>query len=358
MGYQLVPYLLSVGVRGNATEQRLIGDLDTKGASLHNAVAKIAAASRERHFTDPGNAARRLELSALHRGEQTVFIEWNPGRSGIESSIRRHDGTVLPRSVKDTEFVPVRHVIFSPANSSYALLFAERVGTTGAMTMSSKLLKDTFGKYYPDLRLDIEPAVTTAVLQKMIEDQPIKTLIFTRPRPGDVSGRFAKVAGESVELEVRMRPARRRWWNLKGLPTEGESQQVTAASLLGVLAPQLRPDLNEQDAVNSLLEDGWEPSLQVKFKGGAQRQVNMATAHSTTMSFPIIPEEEDQGPERPTDEQFRDACASVLQLFIGQYSLDERSPASCRWAEAEWQDEGDAWEVQWDEPDAPQPAPA
>src|SRR4051812_27092391 len=122
MAYQLVPYLMSVSVRGKSDELRPIWDLDAKKTSLHDTLTKIALASRGRHFIDPNDPARKLELSSLRIGDETIFTEWHPGRSGIESSIRRQDGSVVPRTALDTEFVPVRHVIFSPPGGFFAIL--------------------------------------------------------------------------------------------------------------------------------------------------------------------------------------------------------------------------------------------
>lgn len=345
--YQIVPYLLSVGVKGSSTETRPIWDINGKQATLLDAVAKTVAASRGRQFPDQTTPERKLEVAALQVGDHALYMRWQPGRSGIESEIRRPDGETVSRSTKDTEYVPVRHVLICPPGSAFALLFAERVGQVGAVTMTTRLLQGTFQKYNGDLRLRAAPAVTSEVMHKMIADQPIKGLVFKRPRTGDAEGHMINVSGEPVHFRVELSPRRRHFWKIDKLPKETASQEVTTASLLGVLAPVLRPGVDHEQAVASLLEEGWQSALSVKFPNGSQREVNMTESHATTMSFPIVDSADDIG-ERPTDEQFRQACEDALGLFEGQYGIGSDAPKLCQWTDDEWQDPGTPWEVQWE----------
>jgi hypothetical protein len=345
--YQLVPYLISAAVRNNPTELRPIWDLDAKESSLHAAVSKISSGSRGKEFTDPDTATRKLELVSLRRGTDAIFSCWQPGRSGIEGTLRKPGGQVIARATTDTEFTPLRQVAFFGRGSFHAILLAERVGTAGAISLVSRLLRRTFAAKHPDLRMDIHPAITHEVLDKMVKEEPIKSLVFTRPRSNDPTGQGMLIHGQSVDIEVRMRASRRHSWTWESLPKNSEGV-VTKESLLGIVAPFLREGENESTAIAALLDERWDASVGVKFKNGAQRQVNVGSGHATTMSFPIIPPDADTGLIRPTDDQFRQACVDTLALFEGQYGIDTSVAVRCQWDAGEWDDPDDPWEVTWE----------
>jgi hypothetical protein len=291
-------------------------------------------------------------VTKLSRGAKIVFVELTPGRSGVQSKIRKKDGTDFDRDVEDTEFTPLRHLMYAPPGGHHIILLAERVGTAGALTMSSRLVKGTFDKYYPDLRLSISPAMREDLLRKATDDHPVKALVFKRPRPIDPGGKLIEVASESVEVEVRLTPRRRRYWLSKALPKGPGDERPTRESMLGILAPIVHPEMSEQAAVQSLLDEGWHSSLSVKMPGGTQRLVDVHASKAVTMSFPILSEaDETIDAGRPDDEQFRTACADTLLLLEGQFNVTASSAGDCKWSESPWEDEpGAEWEVVWDDP--------
>jgi hypothetical protein len=348
--YQLVPYLLTVTVRKSPDDIRPLADLDGKGTSLSDVVCKTMLAAKGRLFQDE-HPHRWLSVTALHRADPGVFIELTPGRSGVQSSIVKTDGRQLDREFQDTEFTPVRLFMYCPSTGHHAILLAERVGSTGAMTMFADLLKQNFKPRFPSLMLKIRPAMTEDVIRKATEGQPIKALVFTRPRPIDSDGKLIEVAGESVKIEVRMRPRRNRKWLAAMLPKNSD-QQLTRESLLGVLAPVIHREQSEDAALASLLEEGWQASIQIKIPGGTERLVNVGSSRAITMSFPIVPQgsgsEDSSG--RPTNEQFRATCLDTLRLLQGQYSIDSITNQDCRWPMTQWTGTPDEqpWEVYWD----------
>jgi hypothetical protein len=346
--YQLVPYLVAVTIRTSPSDVRPIEDVDARGTTLVDAIAKVLSAARGQLFQDPDDEHRRLGVTSLHKGARALFVELTPGRSGVRSSILKADGTQVDRDVDDTELTPVRHLFYAPAGGHHILMFAERVGQAGAVTISTRLLQQTFEKYMPDLRLEVKPAMTEDVLRRMTADQPVKAIVFKRPRPADPGGKLIEVAGKSVEVEVRMKPRRRHYWSIQQLP--GVDGAPTTEGLLGVLAPVLNADKDRTDAVNSLLDDGWESSLAMRMPGGTQRLVNVGSSRSITMSFPINPEDDGDEPlERPNEELFRRACTDTLAMLEGQYNVRANAAEDCLWPADEWNDSStDLWEVRWD----------
>lgn len=354
--YQLVPYLLKVNVRGKPLETRPINDLDGSGATLSEAVLRIFDGLRGRELVDPADDNRKLRLNVLRGGDRTAFIELGPGRSGIVSRLERapaDDGgspEIINRTRRDTEYIPVRHAFYYPAGSHYATLLAERVGVSGAVTFLAQVLRKTFNAYYPDLVLDIVPAVTGEVMRKMAEGRPVKSLVFTRPRPSDTSGKMLMVAGEAVEVEVRVKTPRRRRWGWKALSTT--AGEVTRDSLLGLLAPALGSEASDGE-VQRLLDENWQAAIELTLPNGAVRTVNVASSDAVTMSFPIperIPSD-----DRPDELDFTAACHETLKLFDGQFGLHAQSIGGYRWDDAEWTPAADdkRWKVAWDEPGQP-----
>ncbi|MET8846628.1 hypothetical protein [Amycolatopsis sp. NPDC004625] len=349
--YQLVPYLMSVAVHGSPTDIRPTKDIDGNGFHVLDALAKIFAASRGILFRDPDDQNRHLIISKLHRGKEAIFVEIQPGRSGIKSEIRKADGTRMSRDEVDTEFTPVRHCYYCPPGGHHVIVIAERVGLAGATTMSYTLLSKTFEKYFDGLKLNNLPAMTEDLLRKSVEEQPVKALVFKRPRAGEGSDKLIMVSNESVEVEVRLTPRRRKFWTSKSLP-QGTEDRPTRESLLGVLVPVLKPGVQEDDAVKALLDEGWESSLAVKMPGGTQRLVNVHSSRAVSMSFPIVSETDDGATaSRPSDDEFKAGCVEILELLSGQYGLTDRSAGQCKWDTHEWNDaSAEPWEVVWDEP--------
>ena len=131
--YQLVPYLVSVRPRGYESDVRPLFDVDAQGTALIDVISKIFSSARGRTFVDPRDTSKALEIARLQRGDRALFVELQPGRAGVSSLVRKQDGTSFEREVRDTEFTPIRHVYFFPSGGSYALLFAERIGQSGAL---------------------------------------------------------------------------------------------------------------------------------------------------------------------------------------------------------------------------------
>ena len=340
--YQIVPYVINVQVRGNATELRPLWDLDARGATMQSAIRGIASAARGRNFVDPSDDRRRLQVKSVKCGAGTVFVEWEPGRAGIESNIHREDGSSVPRRAADTEYIPVRHLFFLPPGGYNGFLLAERVGVHGAVTMAATLLRASFNARHDTLRLVVQPAMTAEVLKRQIDQQPVKALVFKRPRENDPTGRNMLVAGQSVSVEIRMRPGRNKFWRRDQLlDNEG--------TLLGVLNPVLQADVQSGPSIEQLIGDGWEASYEVIMPNRTTRLVSVAQTRSTTMSFPILPPDKDEGLRRPSDDEFREGCASVISVFAGGHGPAAESASNCRWEAAEWAlgPDDEPWKVVW-----------
>ncbi len=343
--YQLVPYLMQVHVRGKPSETRVISDIDGNQLALADVLARVLDAMRGVEFTDPDDANRKLQLTRLSRGSRTIFAEFSPGRSGIASSIVQ-DGSTFTRTVKGTEYVPVRHVFFFPQGSHAAVMLAERVGVSGAVTMASQALTRTFATYMSQLLLTIGPAVTAEVMRKLTAGRDVKSLVFTRPNPRDANGKVMHIAGEQVAMEVRFKAPRRRRWGYDALPKE--NGEVTRDSLLGLLAPHVAAAGVGAD-VSHLREEGWTAAMEVRLPNNTTRTIDVAASTATTMSFPIGDEDSGAVDDRPTDDEFKAACVATLSVFGDQYGIDSGVASQCQWSAEEWYSPDERWKVPWDE---------
>lgn len=352
--YQLVPYLLSVHVAGKPTETRPIDNLDGKGRTLQDAVLRIFDGLRGRgELVDPGNPDRKLRLVRLSNGDSCVLVELKPGRSGIASDIEQaHDGNGAPpapirRTRRDTEYIPVRHAFYFPAGSHHAILLAERAGVSGAITFLSELLRKTFRGYFGDLILEVNPAVTGEVMRSLTTGRPVKSLVFTRPTPQDTTGKTMFVAGESYELEVRLKTPRRRSWGWDTLPKR--DNEVSRESLLGALSVALGGG-GTDDEIRELLDHEWSAATEVKLASGTTRTVDVASSRAVTMTFPI--EEQSATDDRPTEADFVSACEATLEVAAGQYGMTPDRIKRYAWSDQNWElpDGQQRWKVIWDEP--------
>ncbi len=344
--YQLVPYLLQVHVRGKPSETRPVDNIDAKGTTLLDVLARSADALRGKTLLDPEDSNRKLRLTRVRTGDRMLFIEFEPGRAGLKSTIE--GDTIFKRKEGDTEYTPLRYAIYFPSGSHAAILLAERAGQASCVTMASRFLISNFGTMLGDLILTVNAAVTGDVMNQMTRERPIKSLVFTRPVGRDVSAKLMHEAGVTVPMEIRFRAPRRRSWRWNELPADA-SGDITAESLLGILAPEIGE--TGDGAASRLLDQGWDVATEVKFANGATRTVNVTSHSSITMSFPI--HDPDQNPDagQPDDDEFRQACVRTYELFKDQYGIRGDVGIHVVWDDEEWTAPAgmSAWKVVWDE---------
>lgn len=352
--YQIVPYLVHAHVRGKPNETRPVDDLDARGAQLQDVILRIFDGVRSRgELVDPKNAERKLRVQRLSSGASCVLVELEPGRSGISSQIEKPPAkksgvataTTITRDRADTEYIPARHAFYFAPGSHQAILLAERVGVSGAITFINELISKTAAKYYPDLVFLLRPAMTGEVMRELTKDAPVKTLVFTRPRPTDTTGATMMIGGEQFDVEVRLKAPRRQKFQRKAL--RGKSGEVDRDSLVGILSTVLA---NQGDAiaVQRLLDANWSAATEVTLPNGAVRTIDVSSSDAVTMSFPI--EESHPSGDRPSDEDFAASCVKTLEVFEGSYGVNPTRVQAWKWQDDEWEPKAGekGWEVVWE----------
>ena len=169
--------------------------------------------------------------------------------------------------------------------------------------------------------------MTERLLAQLDEQRPVRGLVFKRPWSGDASGRSIEFSGERFRTDIRLSPPRNTRWKLGSFRRPGEDS-LGAEDLLGYIAPVLRPGLDRDEAVGTLLDEAWEASAEIKMPGGTRRLINVGERQAHTMSFPIGDAEgEGDVRERPTDDEIAQAVREAIDFFTGQYTIDAASSA-------------------------------
>lgn len=351
--YQLVPYLISVHVKGKPTETRALDDLFAGGERLEDELASLLAAHQGLLLVEPvPKDPLRLRIDATGKGLRQLDCIVAPGRSGVESKIRRTDGSELDRGFRDIELVPLRHFLTYGAHAHRAVLFAERVGGAGAITALSKFLKAMWASKHGNTTLEIAPALSEAAMAGAVDSRPIKRFRLVRAKSptGDL-----RVGQHAVDCVVDVRPrSRGGTWSLKELLGGAEAK---ASNVLSAVSPALYPGVTAEDRdalAQQMLDDGWLVAVTIKLEGGTERTVYVEDKSSVSMSFAII--EGELAPSvKPTREEFVAACQRVIEDgMLSEWGLDPTWASMCRWSDVGWTD-GAGWKVQWDVLDEPAP---
>lgn len=347
--YQLVPYVVSVHVRGKRDELRVLSDYDNKHNSIVDAYAQILAAHRGLDMVNPKATEQRFKVDRVRQKDGCVFAVVEPGRSGIVSRLEK-PSAIVPRDYGDTEFVPLRQMLVYKPGQYQALLLMEKAGLFGSKTLTQCVLQESFTRRHRRLTLAIDPAVSEAAVRQIMAEQPIKALVFHRPMPKDNTGNSLMLGEPVVDLEVRMSPPRRKFFSRGGLA----DSTVTSDSLLGVLAPVLHADRSAAAAVATLNEEGWESGLELKMPSGTTRTVNVTRQDAITMSFPIAVT--GSLDDRPSDAEFLRACQAAVEDMATRdraqtdtsriLGLSEGDGALCHTDGAEC-NTGTEWEAVW-----------
>lgn len=340
---------MTVHVRGKRSEVRALNNYDNKHSNIVDTFAEIMAAHRGTVMVNPREPSQHLKIDKVHRKSGCVYAVVEPGRNGLVSRLEKLL-TVIHRDYGDTEFVPLRQMLVYKPGQHQALLLMEKAGVVGSKTLTHLMLQASFQRKHTNLGLAIDPAVSEEAVRRVMDKQPIKSLVFHRINPTDATGKTLMLGEPVVQLEVRMTPPRRKFFSRQSL----KDNTVSSESLLGVLAPVIHPDRQGEAGIASVNEEGWQSALELKMPNGTTRTVNVTRQDAITLSFPIevISGEDD----RPTDDDFQKACvAAVEDLAAGGGAMTDASRmlgfspgdgALCHTDGAEVT-QGTDWEVIW-----------
>lgn len=341
--YQLVPYLVSVRVRGMQQETRPLSDLLGNGTvELAGELASVLHAHRGGLRQEHGEVSSpaQLQVDSVRSGRRALYAVVSPGRSGIESTIRRATGETVDRRFSDHELIGKRHVMYYPANGHRAVLLAERIGGAGAIGPLTKLLKSAWGTRYPETVLTIAPAMAQQALGAALNEQPIKQLVLTRPTAPNGS---LMVGGKQTTISTVLKPPRRQRWARKDF-AKGTANISTA--ILSEVASILRPGADPEKAAQAMLDDGWQVAVTLNLPGGTERTINVSSTTAVSMSLQIL-EGQNEPDHRPTDEEFGNACRKVISDgLLAQWDIHPSSSPACSWDDTEWDSAG-SWKAVW-----------
>jgi hypothetical protein len=120
--------LVSVHVARRQDETRPLDDIAGNSEDLAGELAGLLAAHKGglRQETGASVTPAQLQVDIVRVGTRTLYAVVAPGRSGVQSTIRRPSGETVDRNFTDHELIGVRHVLFYAPNGHRAVLFAER----------------------------------------------------------------------------------------------------------------------------------------------------------------------------------------------------------------------------------------
>lgn len=347
--YQLVPYLISVNVKGMPDETRALDDLFADGEQLADELGACLALHAGELYIQPSEVVRPLTLRVEHVGVSGRHLSatMSPGRSGVRSKIRKADGQELDRDFADTELVPLRHYLLYGQGAHRAILLAERVGGAGAITPLAALLKDAWRAQHPETVLKIDAAMAEEAWASSLSKRPVKGYRLSKSTVP--SGNMA-VGKDDLDITVDVRPARRgdRWKLKKQIKKAKREEKALAEVILREMTPILAPDAeNRDEAAAALLDDGWQVAVTLELEGNVTRTVYVESNAALSMSFPII-EGENEPKTMPSDDDVVEAVKRIISDgMLAAWGLPKGHEQSCSWISEKRSDVG-SWKAQWD----------
>jgi len=300
--YELIPYTVTVHVKGDPKELRPLHDFDLAGANIREMWASALAAHAGRRLVNPKNATSGLRILDVRVGQTTVLAVAKPGVSGTVGELEKATGGVVPKDYADFDWTDLRALLIYGNGSSQAVLLLERVGKIGVKTNLTLLMQDVFRRRWPNLVLEIRPTMDSESVKELVAKAPIKSIGFHRSMPTDRAGKTLMVGSPVVSMEIWLKPPRRVNFSRNGLI----GQNLSTDSALGVLSEAWGLP------VDDLKEQGWEPRVTVKTPSRRERRVSISKTDMMTLTFPLGGQDGGQ-PELP---DFLTTCDDALTELV------------------------------------------
>ncbi|MDN3905554.1 hypothetical protein [Arthrobacter sp. YD2] len=318
--YLVAPYLVQANFRGDRSIALPIDDIDGSGETLELALGNILKSMLDRadpyqEKADPNKDYLITEVHAVSGEAYLVTVE--PGRRGMRSTVRKPSGNQYLRQVGDTEYTPLRHLIYFPKHGHSAIIFAERFGRYGAMTFLRNCFVQVLREKYEALTFHIDPMTTLEAL----DTATYKNLIFKAPRKKDSSGRFLDYAPQ-VGIDLAFKARRR----VKSLTTRDSlgNDRIDAKKVFGVLRTE-GPDAGISAPTDT---KGWEASLTVEMDDGLPKTFKI-DSDGPALVYPIngatINGTKIGSTRYPSTDEYLAVCQSIVMDIAGQYSLTTRT---------------------------------
>ncbi|WIV44523.1 hypothetical protein [Glutamicibacter nicotianae] len=257
-----------------------------------------------------------------------------PGRRGLESEIRGDGKPGFKRSSKDSEFIPLRHIIIFPENSHTAIVFAERFGHYGVITFLRTCFQSVFMRRLSTVTMDFDPLTTLSALR----NATYKKLSFRAPRRKNPDGTLLDFA-PSVGIHVDLKKQKR----VKDLETNNGS--IDANKVFGVLKDEMR----SSGMTAPVDSTGWSSAITVEMVNGQERTFDVDN-DGPALVYPLngaeVNGETVPGGIRPSDEVFVAVCNEILEQIEGQYEVSSTTRLPKLTKYLDWESSHyDSWEV-------------
>lgn len=319
--YLIAPYLVQANFRGAGTSTALpISNINGKGDSLEYALGNILKSmiNRTKPYQEKADANKDYLVTAVRAAAgEAYLITVEPGRRGMQSTVRKSTGFHYNRQVGDTEYTPLRHLVYFPKNGYSAIIFAERFGRYGVMTFVRAALSQVLREKYEALTFHIDPLTTLEAL----DTATYKNLTFKAPKKKDSSGRFMNNAPQ-VAIDLAFK-ARRRVKSLTTADANGRDR-LDAKKVFGVLRDE-GPDAGISAPLDT---KGWEASLTVEMDDGLPKTFKI-DSDGPALVYPIngaiVNGVKVGATSYPTDDEYLAVCQRIVDDIAGQYNLTSQT---------------------------------
>ena len=357
--YQLAPYLLSVKPIRSEGDIRPINDIDARGTTLIDIVARtLTGAIGSAPFRIPNNDDVAYKISDVRVGANAIFYVVTHGSSGIESKITGPDDDEFERTTKHIEDIEFRNLVLFPANASYALLMTERIGGRGIAAFNAKLLKDT-------IQANIEGSLFTHAPLATAADMAAIPLMFNAvnfefPKKTDPEGRFIDMSRLDgfFALNFRFRKAR----PLSNFADEDGNLDVN--KIFGIINPSLEA-AGVRTTGKKLKKIGVKAKMNVTLPSGNSRTFTLGVQEGPALVYPLtkgVPtpnQVDDDGQpvlqeeiERPEDSDFTRVAKDIVSDVKGNFTIPASAVSDCVLPDAHDPIEvPPTWKVVWNVPD-------
>lgn len=311
--YQIAPYLFRVKTRGQgAAASKALSNIDGSGTSLESAVGNVLASMLQRttDYQDLQDPNKLYQLSRV-RAEQgkAYFLTIEPGRKGLQSTLRQGGSVLVSRSVGDVEYVELRHLIYFPPNGHTALVFAERHGRYGAITFLRACLHQVLTEKFGALTVELPPLTTLETL----ESASFNRIVFQAPKKKDSSGRLIDW-GPKFRIDIGFQAGRSFRDFLNPL------KKIDTSKVFGILTDEVG------DAGLGAPQDAtdWEANLSVTMPDGRTRTFKVG-GDGPALLYPLngamVNGNLVSPTAYPTDDEFLGVCESILEDLAGKFDI-------------------------------------
>lgn len=289
-----------------------LDNIDGQGTTLSNAIGNVLSSmlARTNAYQDPMDANKTFMLSGVRcKSGKAYLLIVEPGRKGLQSTVRQSSGNSWTRQVGDIEYVPLRHLIYFPSHAHSAIIFAERFGRMGSMTFLKTSLIDALRSKLPALNFYVNPLTTLEAL----ETATYKKAVFKAPRRKDASGSLLDF-GSRVVIDIGFRGRR----FVKDLITG--SKTIDSKKVFGILTEE-----GENAGIRAPLDtQGWDAQLLVEMNNGQPRTFNIGESGPAlvySLSGADLNGKTVSTTSYPSTKEFLGVCQTIMEDIAGQYDV-------------------------------------